>query len=298
MAAAAASSRQHEAPAHIDADSADAASTTDKPAQEQSGGQSSHAGLGGHPAQAPASSQAIYTIGGNGHSPDVEASSGHSPGSGETSSGHAEEEVQAGGTAGMLAALQKLDAQPSAQHSSTVSGGDEAASEQASDAHSLPASTSAVTSQTDTGDLQGRNEDGPAAGAEDTTAVATTAASSWPASTAAANDSDAENRSPPRPDSKAGTGQQDDSYTGAVASPHASSNGSPVTPAAAAAFSFRSTMGRLRGLDAAELQSPNTRKYGRSESRDPGVRIRDHPVGESHICKTILAFTRILPILI
>ncbi|KAL0050639.1 hypothetical protein WJX82_003908 [Trebouxia sp. C0006] len=169
---------------------------------------------------------------------------------------------------------QKLDAQPSAQHSSTVSGSDEAASEQASDAHSVPASTSAVTSQTDTGGLQGRNEDGPAAGAEDTTA-----ASSWPASTAAANDSDAENRSPPRPDSKAGTSQQDDSYTGAVASPHASSNGSPVTPAAAAAFSFRSTMGRLRGLDAAELQSPNRRKYVRSESRDPGVRIRDHPVG-------------------
>ncbi|KAL0021454.1 hypothetical protein WJX79_002812 [Trebouxia sp. C0005] len=57
----------------------------------------------------------------------------------------------------------------------------------------------------------------------------------------------------------------------------ASSSGSPVTPAAA--FSFRSTMGRLRGVDAAELQSPNRSKYGRSESRDPGVRIRDHPVG-------------------
>ena len=291
------SSRQHEAPANIDADSADAASNTGKPAQGWSGGQSSHAVPGGHSAQAPSSSQAIDTIGGNGHSPDGEASSGHRPGHGEASSGHAEVEVQAGGTAGMLAALQRLDAQPSAQHSSTRSGSDEAASEQASDAHSLSASTS----QTDTGDLrhQERNQDGAAAGSEVTTAVANTAGSSWPVSTAAANDSDAENRSPQRPDGKAGTSQQDDSYTGAVASPQtASSSGSPVTPAAAAAFSFRSTMGRLRGLDAAELQSPNRRKYGRSESRDPGVMIRDHPVGEPHICKTVLAFPCILPVLV
>jgi len=302
VAAASASSRQHEAPAHVYTDSADAASTTGKPAQEQSGGQSSHAVLGGHSAQAPSGSQAIDTIGSSGHSPDGEASSGHSLGYGETSSGHAEEEAQAGGTAGMLAALQKLDAQPSAQHSTTMSGSDEVASEQASDAQPLPASTSALTSQTDTGDLQhqGRSQDGAAAGSEDTTAVANAAACSWPVSTAAANDSDAENRSPPRPDSKAGTSQQDDSHTGAVAIPQtaSSSGGSPVTPAAAAAFSFRSTMGRLRGLDAAELQSPNRRKYGRSESRDPGVRIREHPVGEPHSCKTILAFTCILPVLI
>ena len=288
VAAASASSRQREGPAHIDTDSADAASTTGQPAQ--SGGQSSHAVVSGHSAQAPASSQATDTIGSSGHSPDVEASSGHSPGNGEASSGHAEEEVRAGGTAGMLAALQRLDAQPGAQHSSTTSGSDEAANEQASDAHSLPAPTTAA--QTDVGDLQhqGRNQDGATAGSEDTTAVADAAASSWPASTAAANDSDAENRSPPRPDSKAGTSQQDDSHTGGVASPHASSSGeSPVTPAAA--FSFRSTMGRLRGLDAAELQSPNRRKYGSSESRDPGVRIRDHPVGEPNTCTTVLAFT-------
>ncbi|KAL0032035.1 hypothetical protein WJX77_001643 [Trebouxia sp. C0004] len=190
------------------------------------------------------------------------------------------EKVLAGGSAGMLAALQRMDAQPNAQHSSTMSGSNEVASEQASDAQSLPASSTALTSQTDTGDLQyqGRIEDGPAAGSKDTTAVGNAAASSWSASTAVANDSDAANRSPPRPDSKAGTSQQDDSDTGAMAGPQAaSSSGSPVTPAAA--FSFRSTMGRLRGLDAAELQSPNRSKYGRSESRDPGVRIRDHPVG-------------------
>ncbi len=286
VAAATVSSRQHEGPPHVSTDSADAASTTGKPAQEQPGGQSSHAVLGGHSAQAPSRGRAIHTIGSSGHSPDSEASSGH-----------AEEEVRAGGTAGMLAALQRLDAQPGAQHSSTMSGSDQAASEQASDAQPFPALLSTSILQTDTGDLrhQGRNQDGPAAGSEDTTAVANTAAYSWPASTAAANDSDAENRSPPGPNTKAGTSQQDDSYTGAVAGPQtASSSGSPVTPAAA--FSFRSTMGRLRGLDAAELQSPNRSKYGRSESRDPGVRIRDHPVGQPHICKIVLAFTCILPV--
>ena len=289
VAAATASSRQHEGPAHVYADSADAACATGKAAQEQSGGQSSYAVPdSGHSAPAPSRDQAIHSIGGSGHSPDVEASSGHSPGHGEASSGHAEEEVQAGGTAGMLAALQRLDAQPGAQHSSTMSGSHEATSEQASDAHSLSASTSALISQTNTGDLQqqGRNEDGPAAGSEDTTTVDNAAASSWPASTAVAHDSDAENRSPPGPDSKAGTSQQDGSYSGGVPSSQtASSAGSPVTPAAA--FSFRSTMGRLRGLDAAELLSPNRSRYVRSESRDPGVRIRDHPVGEPHICKTV-----------
>ncbi|DBA79779.1 TPA: hypothetical protein ACH3X1_008443 [Trebouxia sp. C0004] len=292
VAAATASSRQHEGPAHIFyTASADTASTIGKPAQVQSGGQSTHAVPGGNPAQAPSDGQAISTIGSSGHSPDGEASSGHSPNKGEASSGHspnkgeassghAEEKVLAGGSAGMLAALQRMDAQPNAQHSSTMSGSNEVASEQASDAQSLPASSTALTSQTDTGDLQyqGRIEDGPAAGSKDTTAVGNAAASSWSASTAVANDSDAANRSPPRPDSKAGTSQQDDSDTGAMAGPQAaSSSGSPVTPAAA--FSFRSTMGRLRGLDAAELQSPNRSKYGRSESRDPGVRIRDHPVG-------------------
>ncbi len=319
VAAATASSRQHEGSARIDADSADAASTTGKPAQEQSGGQSSHAVPGGHSAQAPPRGQAIEPIGSSGHSPDGEASSGHSPdgeassghspdgeassghspGHGEASSGHAEEEVQAGGTAGMLAALQRLDAQPRAQHSGTISGSDEVASEQASDAQPFPALFSTLTSQTGTGDLQhpGCNQDGPTAGSEDTTAVDDAAASSWPASTAVANDSDAENRSPPGPNSKAGTSQQDDSYSGAVASPQtASSSGSPVTPAAA--FSFRSTMGRLRGLDAAELQSPNRSRYERSESRLPGVRIRDHPLGKPHNCKTILAFTCIWPVLI
>ena len=289
VAAASASSRQLEGPAHLYTGSADAACATGKAAQEQSGGQSSHAVPdSGHSAPDPSRDQAIHSIGGSGHSPDVEASSGHIPGHGEASSGHAEEEVQAGGAAGMLAALQRLDAQPGAQHSSTMSGSHEATSEQASDAHSLSASTSALTSQTNIGDLQqqGRNEEGPAAGSEDTTTVDNAAASSWPASTAVAHDSDAENRSPPGPDSKAGTSQQDGSYTGGVASPQAaSSGGSPVTPAAA--FSFRSTMGRLRGLDAAELQSPNRSRYVRSESRDPGVRIRDHPVGEPHICKPV-----------
>ena len=51
-----------------------------------------------------------------------------------------------------------------------------------------------------------------------------------------------------------------------------------MTPVATS--SFRLAMGRVLGLEAAELQSPNKRKYGKSESRDAGLSIDEHPVGK------------------
>lgn len=56
------------------------------------------------------------------------------------------------------------------------------------------------------------------------------------------------------------------------------SSGSPVTPRGTS--SLRSLVGRVRGVDPPDMQSPNKTKYSRSESCGAGVRVADHPVGQ------------------
>ena len=50
-----------------------------------------------------------------------------------------------------------------------------------------------------------------------------------------------------------------------------------VTPPAKG---MQSALDRVRSLTVAEMQSPNKSKYARSDSRQAGVRMADHPVGE------------------
>lgn len=272
------------------------ATTSTGPVQSQAAGNSVHAEEEGHAAEAQSSGVGEHSSKGRtmaessvtGHGLSVSAnagsvsdsqappgSSGHSPGN-EASSGHAAEKVGAG-TAGMLAALHSLDAQSSVHQDAAASGHADAANQQASDTH-LPSSLLVASASQSGVDLE-QHQDSVTADSAAATAVGNTAAALQPAATAAEADSDAENKSPSGSGSKAVTASQQESPTanGVADSSAVSSSGSPVTPLA----TFRSSMGRLRSLNAAELQSPNRRKYGRSESRDPGVRVSDHPVGES-----------------
>ena len=189
----------------------------------------------------------------------------------------------AGGTAGMLAALHSLDAQAhaaqasdwDAAYTSYTSSTTAVTSQPASDSHHHP-----LLDQQERQGLRSHESDlgDTTAGQDKATAVAGVGS----ATAAVAEKSAIESPSPSRSNGRSSGSSQAGSPTADLPadSPVASLSGSPVTPAPM--LSFRSAMGRLRGVDAAELQSPNRRKYGRSESKDPGTKISDHSVGKCH----------------
>ncbi len=246
----------------------------------------SASGQDGSPGAAGAGSNASQLVwaqqqagSGSGCSPDAadhEASS--SGGTAPVQAGGAAEGtagVTAGGTAGMLAALQRLDAQPGSQHDTEAQAAGAVHSTSGTGEQVPDAQQRLLTHPRSLSQLQSEEEQDCA------TAVGSTA-ESGPGTSPAGDRAAAESGSPSASASRASDASQQASPTAGASvgsSQAASTSGSPVTPAATG--SFRSVVARVIGLDAAELQSPNKRKYGRSESRDAGVRISDHSVGES-----------------
>ena len=181
--------------------------------------------------------------------------------------------VPEGGSASMLAALQRLDANTDAAQSHFEH---DASAVEAETQH-VEASSGPPTQEAFQPESASSSQDRSATAVEHpTTAVA-----------------EADNTAPgAQLDSTDGSRAVSEGPATAAGSPSSgprsralSGGSSPVTPAATS--SFRLAVGRVLGLEAAEMQSPNKKKYGRSESRGAGLGVDEHPVGESAVNSTL-----------
>ena len=72
----------------------------------------------------------------------------------------------------------------------------------------------------------------------------------------------------------------EDSSTGSAVAPLSEDDLGGTGEVTPPAKGMQSALDRVQSLTVAEMQSPNKSKYARSESRQAGVRMADHPVGE------------------